>query len=92
MQIVWDSRKAQRNLRKHGVPFEEASTIFGDPLAGTISDPDHSLAEERFVTVGFSEARRLLIVVHAEEADDRIRIISAREATSHERKRYESKN
>ena len=92
MQFVWDRRKAERNNRKHGVSFEEASTVFGDPLAGTISDPDHSLGEERFATVGFSTARRLLVVVHTEEADDRIRIISARETTARERKHYESKS
>ena len=92
MQFIWDSRKARQNLKKHGVPFEEASTVFADPLAGTISDPDHSFEETRFVTIGFSAKGRLLVVVHTEEDDDPVRIISAREATSQERKRYETKS
>jgi len=92
MQFIWDSRKARQNLKKHGVPFEEASTVFADPLVGAISDPDHSFEEARFVTIGFSAKGRLLVVVHTEEDDDPVRIISAREATSQERKRYETKS
>lgn len=88
MKFAWDRRKAQGNARKHRVSFDEASTIFGDPLAATIADPDHSQAESRFVTVGVSSFRRLLVVCYTEEGDT-VRIISARQATAHERKQYE---
>ena len=89
MKFEWDPRKARENFQSHGVSFEEATTVFGDPLAGTISDPDHSEAESRFVTIGWTANRRLIVVSHIEQGDT-IRIISAREATSHERKQYES--
>ena len=88
MKYEWDAQKERANLSKHGISFAEAP-VFGDPLAGTIPDPDHSEGEERVVTVGYSARNRLLVVCHA-EAGDTIRIISAREATSHERKTYES--
>ncbi len=85
----WDSRKAKSNHAKHGVSFEEASTVFGDSLSLTIADPAHSrLAEERFVTIGSSYLGRLLVVVHRDE-DEYIRIISARKPTRRERKDYE---
>ena len=90
MQFEWDPEKAARNLAKHGVSFDEASTVFGDPLAGTISDPRHSPEEQRFVTIGHSADGSLIVVVHVER-DHRTRIISARRATRRERKRYESK-
>lgn len=89
MQFVYDKRKAASNRRKHAVDFDEATTVFGDDLSMTIPDPDHSTGELRFVTIGLSAARRLLVVCHAEE-EDVIRIISAREATSHENKRYQN--
>ena len=89
MQFEWDPAKAARNLAKHGVAFEEASTVFGDLLAGTIPDPRHS-AEERLVTIGHSADGSLIVVVHVER-DSRTRIISARRATRRERRRYESK-
>lgn len=89
MKFLWDRTKAASNERKHGVSFDEATTIFGDPLSGTIPDPDHSLGEHRFITMGFSSSGRLLVVCHTEE-DDVFRIINAREATTHERKRYHS--
>ena len=89
MRFVYDKRKAASNLRKHGVGFDEATTVFGDTLNVTIPDPEHSVREHRFVTIGFSAASRLVVVCHAEE-EDVIRIISAREATSHEKKRHES--
>ena len=73
MQFEWDAAKAARNLAKHGASFDEASTVFGDPLAGTILDPRHSGEELRFVTIGLSTSRRLIIVVHAER-EGRIRI------------------
>ena len=84
----WDSRKARSNLVKHGVGFEEASTIFGDPLSLTISDPDHSLREERYITVGKAFTGKFLVVVHTERGNN-IRIISARPASRRERKFYE---
>ena len=89
MQFEWDAEKAGRNLAKHGVSFDEASTVFGDPLAGTIPDPRHSVGEQRFVTVGHSERGSLIVVVHVER-EGRIRIISARHATRGERRKYET--
>lgn len=89
MKFTWDRRKDRANLEKHGVPFAEAATVFGDPLAASIPDPDHSEGEERFVTIGHSARNRLIVVCHTEEGDT-VRIISAREANSHERKKYES--
>lgn len=89
MNFEWDARKERANRRKHGVSFQEATTVFGDPLAATISDPDHSRGEPRFITIGYSSNNRLVVVSHAEEGDN-FRIISAREANSHERKTYES--
>jgi uncharacterized protein len=88
MEFEWDPRKARINLRKHGVSFTEAGTIFGDDLAITVSDPDHSDNEDRYITIGWSDRRRLLIVSHTDRGD-RIRIISARELTKTERKEYE---
>ena len=89
MQFEWNSAKAARNLAKHGVSVDEASTVFGDPLAGTIVDPQHSGEEPRFVTIGLSTSQRLITVAHAER-EDRMRIISARRATRRERREYES--
>ena len=88
MKFEWDPEKARSNLRKHGVPFEEAATALKDPMAATGCDPDHSVGEERFVTFGVSERGRLLVVAHTEE-DDTLRIISARVASKGERKIYE---
>jgi len=84
----WDPNKAVRNLRKHGVTFEEAATVFRDDLSVTVPDPDHSIGEERLITVGVSSQNRLLIVAHADRGD-RIRIISARELTPGEGRQYE---
>ena len=89
MRFVWDPKKAAANSRKHGVSFEEASTVFGDYLGATGADPDHSVVEQRWVTFGVSSRRRLLTVCHTEEEEDIIRIISARPATPRERKLYE---
>jgi len=89
MKFTWDPEKEKENQRKHGVSFEEATTVFSDPLAGTILDPDHSIEESRFLTIGHSSNNRLIVVSHTEEGDN-FRIISAREATTHERKSYES--
>lgn len=84
----WDSRKANTNLAKHGVTFDEASTVFQDALAITIGDPLHSEDEERFVLIGHSHRSRLLVVIHTERGNQ-IRIISARPATAAERNTYE---
>lgn len=88
MKFEWDTHKAALNLQKHGVSFEEASSVFGDPLAGTIPDPMHSTRDSRFVTIGMTPAQRLIVVVHTDR-DARIRITSARPATRAERKKHE---
>lgn len=88
MEFEWDSDKAIRNLAKHGVPFAEAATVFGDPFAVTFADPDHSDDEDRFITFGESAGGQLLIVLHTDR-EDRSRIISARRASRKERKVYE---
>ncbi len=90
MQFEWDPKKAAANLAKHRVSFDEGSTVFGDPLALTIDDPDHSLDESRYITTGLSAKRRLIIVSHTYR-EGIIRIISARRATRNERKQYEDK-
>jgi uncharacterized DUF497 family protein len=81
MEFEWDPTKAARNLQKHGVSFNEAASVFGDPLSITVPDPDHSLDEDRFIIVGLSHLGRLLIVAHSEQGE-RLRLISARELTS----------
>jgi uncharacterized DUF497 family protein len=86
----WDSRKAESNLKKHGISFEEATTIFGDPLSLLMDDPKHSTDEQRFLVIGLSVQHRLLVTAFAERPP-RTRIISARLATRHERKQYEQK-
>ena len=91
MNFEWDPRKATQNRRKHAVSFHEAATVFGDSLSLTYPDPDHSAAEQRFITVGMSDAGRLLIVAHADRGEN-IRIISARQTTLRERRHYEEKN
>ena len=88
MEFEWDPVKDAENQSKHGVTFEEASTVFGDLLAVTIEDPDHSSDEQRFLTTGMSAQQRLLILAHADR-DDRVRIISARPVTGAERRTYE---
>ncbi|PZN74957.1 MAG: hypothetical protein DM484_20030 [Candidatus Methylumidiphilus alinenensis] len=90
MRFEWDSEKAKANIRKHdGVDFEEAISVFGDPFEVTISDPDHSQNEQRFLSIGLSSLGRLLVVSYTER-ETSIRIISARMATTRERKNYES--
>ena len=88
LQFEWDSRKALSNKKKHRITFEEASTVFGDPLSTTISDPAHSRTEDRFITIGTSVNNELIVVVHT-DYDDVIRIVSARKATRNERRQYE---
>ena len=89
MRFEWDRAKADANRRKHRVSFDEAATIFFDPLSVTILDPDHSAGERRFLTMGSSSKGRLLVVAHTERADV-LRIISARPASAAERKRHET--
>jgi uncharacterized DUF497 family protein len=91
VNFEWDPGKARQNRRKHRVSFHEAATVFGDPLAVTYPDPDHSTSEQRFITVGMSSTGRVLIVAHADR-DGNIRIINARKTTQRERKHYEEKN
>jgi uncharacterized DUF497 family protein len=91
MEFEWDSRKAVNNLKKHGDSFTEASTIFGDELAITVTDPDHSDDKDRYITIGLSNRHRLLMVSHTDRKG-KIRIISARELTKMERKEYEEAN
>jgi uncharacterized DUF497 family protein len=88
LSFEWDENKARTNLAKHGVSFEDASTVFGDPMSITIPDPAHSQAEDRWIILGHSQRGRLLVVVHTERGDN-LRIISARPASRRERKQYE---
>jgi len=88
MRFAWDKNKADTNLIKHGVSFDEATTVFGDPFSDAFPDPDHSVAEKRFVIIGSSEEGTILVVAHTDDGD-MVRIISAREATRAERKAYE---
>lgn len=88
MRFAWDPVKAAENFAKHGVSFDDATTVFGDPLSATAPDPDHSFDEERFVTFGTSSGGRHLAIAYAER-DDTIRIVSARRVTLRERKVHE---
>ena len=88
MNYDWGPAKAAINVKKHGVSFEEAGSVFGDTLAYTVPDPDHSEGEKRLLTFGLSINQRILVVSHIEH-ESGIRIISAREATPHERKTYQ---
>ena len=88
MKFEWDDSKAADNLRKHRVSFDEATTVFGDPLAVTYSDPEHSIEEYRFLTFGRSSRGRLIVVSHTDRGD-KIRPISAREMTRKEKQDYE---
>ncbi len=88
LTFEWDPQKAQSNIEKHGVSFEEASTAFRDPFSLTIDDPLHSKDEARMVQIGISNRNRLVVVIHTERGDN-IRIISARKATKKERNQYE---
>ena len=88
MNFEWDEKKAASNKSKHSVSFDEATTVFGDPLAITFGDPSHSDREDRFLTFGRSSDDKYLVVSHTDR-DDKIRIISAREMTRKERSDYE---
>ena len=89
MRFQWDAAKAESNRKKHGVPFEESLTVLYDPLAATFVDSEPSEGERRLITIGFSAAGRLLVVCHTERSRS-VRLISARLATTRERKRHES--
>ncbi len=88
MEFEWNSKKAVRNLHKHGVSFEEAATVFDDPLATYYEDPDHSITERRCLTIGKSANGRLIHIAFADRAE-RIRIVQARKLTKNERRQYE---
>jgi uncharacterized protein len=89
VEFEWDPDKEQSNIEKHGVDFSEGATVFGDPLELTISDPDHSVGEFRFLSIAHSSLDRILVVSYTER-ENRIRIISARMASPRERRQYES--
>ena len=89
VEFEWDDEKAKSNLEKHGIAFEEGATIFNDPLILTMPDPDHSISEERYISLGISVQTRLLLVVHTERGE-RNRLISCRKANNVERKTYEN--
>jgi uncharacterized DUF497 family protein len=88
VNFEWDPAKARTNRQRHRVTFEEAATVYGDALALTYPDPDHSISEQRFITFEMSSAKRILVVAHTERGKS-IRIISARKATPREREQYE---
>ena len=89
MRFVWDIRKAETNLRKHGVSFDEAATVFDDIDALCLYDPDQSQDEDRFILLGLSASTRILVVCHCyREEEEVVRIISARKATDKERSEY----
>jgi len=88
MQYHWDTKKAAKNLSKHGVSFQEAVTVFDDPLFVIFADPDHSVREKRFIIMGESDQKRLLVVAYTERSNE-IRTINARKATPQEREVYE---
>jgi len=88
MKFEWDPQKADSNLKKHGVSFQEAASVLGDVLSIRYPDPDHSVREHRFITVGMSRSGRVLMVAHTDRGDN-VRIISARKTTRQERRYYE---
>lgn len=90
MIFEWDPQKSKLNLSKHKVSFEEASTVFNDPLSRTFNDPDHSIDEQRFIIIGHSDKNRLLFVCHTDD-EKIVRIISARDVTQGERKYHEER-
>jgi uncharacterized DUF497 family protein len=88
MEFEWNPDKAGLNVEKHGVSFQEAATVFNDPLSVTFPDPDHSIGENRYVIIGVSRVGQLLVVAHTDRGE-KVRIISARRATRQERRFYE---
>ncbi|HUU82591.1 MAG TPA: BrnT family toxin [Phycisphaerae bacterium] len=91
LRFEWEERKAKQNLKKHGVSFEEAATVLGDPLSMTIADPVHSTVEQRWVTMGLTYRERLVVVVHTNRGST-IRLINARRATRREKTAYEEED
>lgn len=91
LTFEWDAAKAETNFNKHRVSFEEAKTVFNDPLSITIADPEHSVAEDRYVDIGLSVKGQLLVVIYTERGSN-IRIISCRKATKSEQRMYEQEN
>jgi uncharacterized DUF497 family protein len=89
LRFEWDPDKAASNVKKHGGSFQEAATVLGDQLSVTYYDPDHSIDEDRYITIGTSAEGRLIILSHTDRGN-RIRIISARKATRRERRLYEN--
>lgn len=89
MIYEWDPAKAAANLKKHKVSFDEATSVFTDPLALTFDDPDHSLDEKRFITIGTSNKNRVLFLAHADRGEDHIRIVHSRRATKSETHAYQ---
>lgn len=90
-RFEWDKEKAEENIEKHGLSFEEAITVFGDPYSLTIHDPDHSIGEDRYVDLGESVSGKILVVVYTERGEN-IRVISCREATASEQSQYEQRS
>lgn len=91
MEFEWNPDKATLNIEKHGVSFQEAATVFNDPLSVTFPDPDHSIGESRYVIIGLSRFEQLLVVAHTDR-EEKIRIISARKATRQEKRFYEQRS
>jgi uncharacterized DUF497 family protein len=91
LTFEWDENKSAKNEKKHGITFEEAKTVFNDPFAITIDDPDHSDGESRFIDIGFSSKGEVLVVWYTER-NENIRIIGCRKAKRSERKKYEEKD
>jgi len=91
LRFEWNPNKAKKNIVKHGISFDEAATVFSDPLSMTYDDPDHSYDENRYIIIGLSTFGKLLFVSHV-ETNDTIRIISARQLTRKERKQYEQQH
>lgn len=89
MIYEWDPRKAQANLKRHAVSFDEAASVFTDPFALTFDDPEHSLDEARYITIGTSSKQRIVFLSHADRGEDHVRIISARPATATEAHAYQ---
>jgi uncharacterized DUF497 family protein len=91
MEFDWNPDKAVLNFEKHGISFQEAATVFNDPLSMTFPDPDHSIGESRYVIIGLSRFGELLVIAHTDR-EEKVRIISARKATRQEKKFYEQGN
>jgi uncharacterized DUF497 family protein len=85
----WDPKKARENIKRHKVSFDEATSVFTDPLALTFDDPDHSQEEQRYATIGTSRKQRIVFLAHVDRGDDHVRIISARSATATEAHAYQ---